>query len=171
GGPAIGTGIDRPLRPPEQVVRPAAPAGHHLEVKTTGQLPGGFPELESGAELDRRDRHVHGVDEVGVEELPDRGDAATEPHVLAPPALPRVVLPRSPLRPELVAAHDLGADIVREVAGEVVVESAAAAGIGAIGPARGGARPSHQVAGVEAERAVEALVLPGGDAVARDAEV
>src|SRR6185369_15256785 len=67
-----------------------------------------------------------------------------ERRIVAPPALPFVVSPRSPLRPELVAAHDLGADVVAVVAGEVVVEPAGAAGVGAVDPARSGSRPCEE---------------------------
>ncbi len=90
-----------------------------------------------------------------------------ERRLVAPPALPFVVAPRPALRAELVAAHDLGADVVGEVAGEVVVEAAAPAGVGAVGPARRGAGPREHVAGVGvAERALEALALTRAEAVA-----
>jgi hypothetical protein len=36
----------------------------------------------SAAELDRGNGDVHGVDEVGLQELPDDGNAAPEPYVL-----------------------------------------------------------------------------------------
>lgn len=41
------------------------------------------PQALAATELDGRDRHVDGVDEVRLQELPDRGDAAPEAHVLA----------------------------------------------------------------------------------------
>src|SRR3712207_273752 len=89
-----------------------------------------------------------------------------------PPALPLVVLPGATLGTELVAAHDLGADVAGEVPGEVVVEPAAAAGIGAVGPARRGAGPGEQVPGVGvAERSLQALVLTRSESVTRDGEV
>ena len=47
------------------------------------QLLVGGPQPFASVELDRRDGDVHRVDEVGVEELPDGRDAATEAHVLA----------------------------------------------------------------------------------------
>src|SRR5206468_5055311 len=125
---------------------------------------------------------VHGVDEVGLQELPNSGDAAPEPYVLAvsgvggalqrlrgcgieemergvgqreagsvmvgedehggvegrgvsPPAFPVEVLPRATLWPELVATHDLGTDVPREVAGEVVVQPSGSAGLRSVRPA------------------------------------
>ena len=71
-------------------------------------------------------------------------DRGVERRLVAPPALPLVVGPGAALRAELVAAHDLGADVAVEVADQVVVEAAAAAGIGAVGPARRRARPGQQ---------------------------
>ena len=92
--------------------------------------------------------------------------------VVAPPALPVEVLPRAALGPELVAAHDLGADVPGHVAGEVVVEPAGAAGVGAVGPARGGAGPRQQVGRVGVpEGPFEALALAGAEPVRRHAEV
>jgi hypothetical protein len=83
-----------------------------------------------------------------------------------------VVAPGPALRAELVASHDLGADVVGEVAREVVVETAASAGVGAIGPARRGAGPGEHLAGVGvAERSLEALVFTGTEPVPRDGEV
>ena len=95
-----------------------------------------------------------------------------ERRLLPPPALPLVVLPRAALGPELVAPHDLGADVVGEVPREVVVEAAAPAGIRAHGPARGGSGPGEQPLGVlKAERQLKTLVLTGTDAVVRHVEV
>ena len=75
--------------PPEQVVRHAAWARHDLKVESVEQLLGRLPQPRSGAELHLRgDRHMEGVDEVGVEELPDGGRPATEPDVLALRGLP-----------------------------------------------------------------------------------
>src|SRR3954466_9868990 len=112
---------------------------------------------------------MNGVDEIRLEELPNRGDAAANPYILplsgvlgvprrlrgrrieevergvgqreagsvmvgedehggvegrgiAPPTRPVEVLPWATLWPELVATHDLGTDVPREVAGEVVVQ-------------------------------------------------
>ncbi len=47
------------------------------------QVFGGGPESFTAADLDRRDGDVHCVDEVGLQELPDGGDAAAEPYVFA----------------------------------------------------------------------------------------
>ena len=70
--------------PPEQVVRHSAWARHDLKVKPVEQLLRRLPQPRSGAELHLRgDRNMEGVDEVGVEELPDDGRSATEPDILA----------------------------------------------------------------------------------------
>src|SRR6186713_1998155 len=68
---------------PEQEVRDATPARHLVEVVAVEQLVGRGPEALATAELDRRNRDVHRVDEVGGEELAHRRDATTEAHVLA----------------------------------------------------------------------------------------
>jgi len=97
---------------------------------------------------------------------------SVERRLAAPPPLPFVVAPRAAQWAELVAAHDLGADVVGEVPGEVVVEAAAPTGVGAVGPARRGACPRKHVTGVRVpERALEALVLTRAETVPRDVEV
>src|SRR5262249_47802094 len=74
--------------------------------------------------------------------------------------------------PELVAAHDLGADVACEVPREVVVEAPTPPGFGAHGPVRSGAGPGEQpLRMVMAERPLETLVLPGTDSVTRYVEV
>ena len=55
------------------------------------QLVGRFPESHPGFEFDLRDHHMHGVDEVGVQELSDRGGPAAEPDVLALGRIPRLI--------------------------------------------------------------------------------
>ena len=83
--------------PPEEEVRHAAGARHGLEVEAVEQLVGGGPQSLAATELDRRDGDVHGVDEVGLQELANGGHAAPEAHVLAvggsaaPAAAPRPV--------------------------------------------------------------------------------
>src|SRR3712207_9488760 len=72
-------------------------------------------------------------------------DRRVEGRLLSPPSLPRVVGPGPSLRTELVASHDLGADVVAEVAGEVVVQSTRAARFGAVGPARGSQGPGAEL--------------------------
>ncbi len=100
---------------------------------------------------------------------------------VSPPPLPVEVLPRATLRPELVAAHDLGTDVPREVASEVVVQPSGSAGIGSVRPARGGEGPRDQV-GREAgdattsavgmsEGRLEALAFASAEPVHRHAEV
>src|SRR3954468_15712253 len=139
----------------------------------------GGPESLPSADLDRRDGDMDGVDEIRLEELLNRGDAAANPYVLplsgvlgvpqrlrgrrieevergigqreagpvmvsedehggvegrgvSPPALPVEVLPRATLWAELVAAHDLGTDVPREVTGEVVVQPSGPARLGSV---------------------------------------
>src|SRR5262245_42023946 len=216
------------LPPPEDQVRNAAGAGHGLEVEPFEQVLVGGPESLPPADLDRRDGDMHGVDEVRLEELPNGGDAASDPYVLplggvvglpqslrgrridevergvgqreagsvmmgededgrvegrrvSPPPLPVEVLPRASLGPELVAAHDLGTNVLREVASEVVVQPSGSAGLGSVRPARGGERPRGQV-GWEAgdattsavgmsEGRLEALAFARAEPVHRHAEV
>jgi hypothetical protein len=74
--------------PPEQVVRHSAWARHDLKVKPV-ELLRRLPQPRSGAELHLRgDRHMEGVDEVGVEEPPDGTRPAAEPDILALRGLP-----------------------------------------------------------------------------------
>ena len=99
-------------------------------------------------------------------------DRRLERRLLAPPALPLVVGPGPALRAELVAAHDLGTDVAVEVPDQVVVQTAAAPLIGAIGPAGGRQGPGHELRGVGvAERTLQALSLTSAVAVAGDGEV
>ena len=80
---------------------------------------GGFAgdEVERGvAQAERRPRVVGEDEHRGVER-----------RLVAPPALPLLVRPRPAERAELVAAHDLRADVLLVVAGEVVLEPPAAA--------------------------------------------
>src|SRR4029079_14462686 len=89
-----------------------------------------------------------------------------ERRLVPPPALPLEVLPRAALGTELVPSHDLGADVVGEVAGEVVVQPARAALVGAVRPARGGAGPRRELGGVGVlEGPFEALALARAEAV------
>src|SRR2546421_9382343 len=175
-------------------MRNVARAGDGLEVEPVEQVLVGGPESLPSADLDRRDGDMDGVDEIRLEELPNSGDAASNPYVLplggvlglpqglrgrrieevergvgqreagsvmvgedehggvegrgvSPPPLPVEVLPRATLRPELVAAHDFGTNVPREVASEVVVQAPGSAGLGSVRPARGGERPRGQVGG------------------------
>src|SRR5437763_7149838 len=61
----------------------AAGAGHRLQMEPVEQFVRGAPESLSTADLDRRDSDMHGVDEVRLEELPNSGDPAPNPYVLA----------------------------------------------------------------------------------------
>src|SRR4029077_8791195 len=71
------------LPPPEEQVRHAAGAGHGLEVEPVEQLLVGGPESFPSTDLDRRDGDMDGIDEIRLKELPNRGDAASNPYVLA----------------------------------------------------------------------------------------
>lgn len=90
----VGAGPEDRSLSPEQVVRHPARAGNDLQVEPVQQLIGGLPEPYSGTELHRRDRHMHGVDEVGVEKLSDGGAPAAEPDVLALRRLPGLLQDR-----------------------------------------------------------------------------
>src|ERR1700728_1925594 len=68
--------------------------------------------------------------------------------VLAPPAFPVVVLPGTALGTKLVAAHDFGANIAREVARAIVVKSVRSTGISPIDPVRGRASPVEEITGI-----------------------
>jgi hypothetical protein len=66
------------------MVRHAAWAGHDFMVEPVIQFVGRLPQTRSGSQLDLGgDRHVEGVYQVGVEELPDRRRPAAEPYILA----------------------------------------------------------------------------------------
>src|SRR5688572_14734788 len=129
------------------------------------------PEPFAPAQDDRHEDDVHVVDQIGLEELSNRADAATDPdvevagegasllecgdgvgvnemegcsafhleyrprmvsqnndrgvedRVVAPPALPFLVLPGTALRAELVAPHDFHADPGPPLAGERLVDA------------------------------------------------
>ena len=90
----------------------------------------------------------------------------------APPARPIEIRPRASIWPELVAPHDLGADVAVEVAGGTIVEAAGAAGIGSIRKTGGRQRPAEEVTRVNVpEGAFEALALSGAKAVQRYAKL
>src|SRR5262249_30643001 len=149
---------------------------------------------------------MDGVDEIRLEELPNSGDAASNPYVLplsgvlrlpqrlrgrrieevergvgqreagsvmvgedehggvegrgvSPPLLPVEGLPRASLGPELVAAHDLGTNVPREVASEVVVQPSGSAGLDSVRPARGGEGPRGQVGREAGDATTSALCM------------
>src|SRR5262245_36771150 len=92
--------------------------------------------------------------------------------IRAPPALPLMVRPRPAHRPEHVAAHDPGAQILERACREVVVD----AGRPAVSPqdftledARR-TKPLVQLFTAAAERMVTVLVRAGAEAVGRHAE-
>src|SRR4051812_33509359 len=68
--------------PPKKQVRDAGGAGHGLELEAIEQLLVRGPQSLTLADFDRRNRDVHRVNEVGVEELPNSGDASSDAHVL-----------------------------------------------------------------------------------------
>ena len=91
----------------------------------------GIEEVERGVGQREAGSVMVGEDEHG----------GVEGRGVSPPAFPVEVLPRATLGSELVATHDLGADVASEVASEVVVQPSGSAGLGAVRPARGGAGP------------------------------
>ena len=115
----------------------------------------GVGQREAGSVMVGKDEHG-GVEGRGV----------------SPPALPLEVLPRATLGSELVAAHDLGADVASEVASEVVVQPSGSAGLGAVRPTRRGEGPRGEVGRVGvSEGPFEALAFTGAEPVYRHAEV
>src|SRR4029077_1978332 len=78
----------------------------------------GVDEVEGGAAL-----HLDRAPDV----MGEHKNGGMERRLLAPPALPLLVGPRSALRAELVAPHDLHADARPPVAGEGVVDAGAPA--------------------------------------------
>lgn len=80
-----------------------------------------------------------------VSEHEDRG---VEGWLIAPPSLPLVVWPWASLRTEFVTPHDLCADVVAEVASEVVVQPAGTAWFGSVGPASCGSCLGEELVGV-----------------------
>src|SRR5215204_1055033 len=70
------------LPTPENEVRNATRTRHGLGMEAVEEVLGGGPESLPAAELDRRNGDMHGVDEVGLQELPDDRNAATEAYVL-----------------------------------------------------------------------------------------
>src|SRR3954453_20634193 len=68
--------------PPEKQVRDAGGTRHGLELEAIEQLLVRGPQSLTLADFDRRNRDVHRVDEVRVEELPNSGDASSDAHVL-----------------------------------------------------------------------------------------
>src|SRR5436190_4512206 len=100
----------------------------------------GLPQRLRGRRLEEVERGV-GQREAGSVMVGEDEHGGVEGRGVSPPPLPVEVLPRATLRPALVAAHDLGTDVAREVASEVVVEPSRSAGLGSVRPARGGAGP------------------------------
>ena len=94
---------------------------------------------------------------------------SVERRIVAPPALPIEVLPRAALWTELVATHDLGTDVARIVASEVVVEAAASAPVCAVRPIRGGEGPRTQLGRVRmSERLLQTLTFARAEPIGRD---
>src|SRR5688500_14961755 len=92
--------------------------------------------------------------------------------LVAPPAVPSVIRPRSPDRSEHVPAHDRGADARVTLSHKVVVEPALAPVHPVCltgGP--GGEGPFVQAGAALAERIVDALVGPGDVSVERHRQV
>src|SRR5215472_11096836 len=91
--------------------------------------------------------------------------------VVAPPSLPAVVRPRPTDRPEHVAPHDPGADVLEAARRELVVDAGRAAVLAEHLPERAGAEhPFMQRHAADAEGILQVLVRPGPEAVDRDRE-
>jgi hypothetical protein len=87
--------------------------------------------------------------------------------VVAPPALPAVIDPRTAHRPEHVSAHDPGADVVEAAAGEaiVVVVLDLGASEDKLLEGLGLDKPFVQRLAVDAQGLGFALVAPGAESV------
>src|SRR5262249_22396068 len=91
--------------------------------------------------------------------------------VIAPPALPAVVRPGSSHRPEHVAAHDPGSDVVEPACREIVVDPGRATVASVHLPKRTGREnPFVQRDPADAERVAEILVGTGAVSVERYGE-
>ena len=151
-------------------------------IRTSSPLSGGLglPQRLRGRRIQEVERGV-GQREAGSGMVGEDEHWGMEGRCASPPARPVEVLPRAALGTELVTAHDLGTDVAREVASEVVVQSSGSAGLGSVRPARGGKRPRGQVrreAGDATtstlgmpEGRIEALAFAGAEPVHRHAEV
>jgi hypothetical protein len=125
----------------------------------------GLDEMERGAavHLEHRARVVGEHDDRGVEH-----------GVVAPPALPLFVLPRTALGSELVAAHDLDADARHPLAGERLVDPVGSGRLAVDSHLAEGARlerPLHEPRAGVAEGGLQPLPLAGAEAVEGDREV
>src|SRR5699024_4178679 len=80
-----------PSTSPEEAVLVPARRGDLLEVEAALDFLRRLPQPQSVPVLDRCDRHVQLVDQVGVEELAHRRDPAADPHVLAVGELERAL--------------------------------------------------------------------------------
>ena len=64
-------------------MRDPARTRYLLQEETVRQVVGTVPQSFATTNLDGRNRKMHLVDEIGVEELAHRGDATTDTHVFA----------------------------------------------------------------------------------------
>lgn len=69
--------------PPEEVADHAARAGNLLQAEAIEKFVGVGPQAFACAEFMGCDGDMHGVDEIGGEELPNGGDASPDAHVPA----------------------------------------------------------------------------------------
>src|SRR5581483_418559 len=123
----------------------------------------GVDEVEGGAAL-HLDR--------GPEVMGEHEDGGMERRLLAPPAPPLLIGPRSALRAELIAPHDLRADARPPVAREGVVDAGAPAFLARHGVKRTGTgEPSHQPVAGMPEGCLRALAGTGAEAIERDGHV
>src|SRR5437588_5508020 len=121
----------------------------------------GLPQRLRGRRIEKVERGV-GQREAGSVMVGEDEHGGVEGRGVSPPPLPVEVLPRATLRTELVAAHDLGADVPREVASEVVVKPSGSARLGSVRPARGGERPRDQVGRESGDATISALGMSEG---------
>src|SRR6185295_151150 len=119
-------------------------------------------EVEGGAAL----HGERGARMVGEDEY-----VAVVGRVVAPPALPVVIRPRTPYRPEHVAAQDIGSDVIESACREVIVHAGRAALPSKHLPkcARGD-KPLVHLFTADTERVGAVLAGTGAVAVERDGE-
>ena len=97
---------------------------------------------------------------------------SVEHGIIAPPPFPLLVDPRTSLGPELVAAHDLGTDACRPVAGECLIDAGASARSAVHLLERASPHePLDEASSGVPERLFEGLSLTGAEAVQGDGEV
>ena len=91
---------------------------------------------------------------------------------VTPPTLPLKVLPRASQWAELVATHDLSANVLFEVASEVVIQPTRSTRLRTVRPARSGSRPRKQLTRIAMTKGpLQGLTLPRTEPIPGNSEV